>query len=336
VSEHDWEVAATEVGLRLDKFLAHSSRLGSRGRAIWALERGKVFVNDADVAPADAARRLAPGDRVRLWLDRPGSARPHVRRPTTLDGGLRILYEDDAIIVVNKPPGLLSVPLPEKEGAPSVQSALAEHLPPRSKRRPFVVHRIDRDTSGLVLFATRPDAQQQLKNQFRRHEPLRVYLAFVYGTPDPAAGTWRDHLVWDDDRLIQKATHARDPRGRESRSDYRVIESFGATALIEVRLVTGKRNQIRLQARLRGHTLIGEQRYTYGPDELRPIDFPRQALHAHQLTIAHPVSGEPMHFEAPLPDDLKGLWRRLRSVSERSTDPLLTSQKLRQSPKKIS
>ena len=126
-----------------------------------------------------------------------------------LDGGLRILYEDDAIIVVNKPPGLLSVPLPEKEGAPSVQSALAEHLPPRSKRRPFVVHRIDRDTSGLVLFATGPDAQQQLKNQFRRHEPLRVYLAFVYGTPDPAAGTWRDHLVWDNDQLIQKATHAR-------------------------------------------------------------------------------------------------------------------------------
>jgi 23S rRNA pseudouridine1911/1915/1917 synthase len=313
VSRQQWEVTADESGVRLDKFLADDSRLGSRGRAVWALERGKVFVNDADVASADAGRRLVAGDRIGLWLDRPGSARPRARRPAVLEAGLQVVHEDDGIIVVNKPAGMLSVPLPSRANAPSVQSALADYYPPRGKRRPLVVHRIDRDTSGLVLFATRPDVQQQLKDQFRRHEPLRIYLAFVYGTPDPAEGSWRDHLVWDDDDLIQKATHARDPRGRESRSDYRVVESFGAASLIEVRLITGKRNQIRLQARQRGHTLIGEQRYTYGPDTLRPIAFARQALHAHQLTIVHPMSGESLHFEAPLPDDLRALWRRLRS-----------------------
>jgi 23S rRNA pseudouridine1911/1915/1917 synthase len=119
--------------------------------------------------------------------------------------------------------------------------------------------------------------------------------------------------VWDDKALIQKQTHPRDPRAKEATSAYRVIESFRNASLVEVRLHTGKRNQIRLQARLRGHTLIGEKRYVFGPDELRPIDFPRQALHAHRLTFAHPLDGRPMRFEAPMPEDMKALVNRLRS-----------------------
>jgi 23S rRNA pseudouridine1911/1915/1917 synthase len=130
--------------------------------------------------------------------------------------------------------------------------------------------------------------------------------------PSPSAGSWRDHLVWDQDALIQKETHARDPRASEARSDYRLVEAFGDAALIEVRLFTGKRNQIRLQARLRGHTLVGEQRYVYGPEIIRPIDFPRQALHAFRLGVRHPVSGRPLRFEAPLPVDMEELVRGLR------------------------
>ena len=95
-------------------------------------------------------------------------------------------------------------------------------------------------------------------------------------------------------------------------SEYRVLERFSRASLIEVRLRTGKRNQIRLQARLRGHTLVGERRYVYGPDELRGIDFPRQALHAHRLAFLHPSTGEPLSFEAPLPSDLAELVARLR------------------------
>ena len=129
---------------------------------------------------------------------------------------------------------------------------------------------------------------------------------------DPAAGTWRDVLVWDKDSLIQRATHPDDTRGKEAIAHYRVIETFAATSLIEVRLHTGKRNQIRIQARLRGHTLVGEQRYTYGPDEIRPIEFPRQALHAHRLAFQHPVDGRELRFEAPLPEDFAELLKRLR------------------------
>jgi 23S rRNA pseudouridine1911/1915/1917 synthase len=134
----------------------------------------------------------------------------------------------------------------------------------------------------------------------------------VYGRPNPAAGTWRDRLVWDTAALIQKETHLRDPRGKDAISDYRVVESFKNASLVEVRLITGKRNQIRLQARLRGHTLIGEERYVYGPEALRPIQFHRQALHAYRLTFRHPAHGRTVHFEAPLPSDFQALLAQLR------------------------
>ena len=111
--------------------------------------------------------------------------------------------------------------------------------------------------------------------------------------------------------LIQKETSPRDPRGKEAISHYRVLEPLAGASLIEVSLVTGKRNQIRIQARLRGHTLVGEVRYVYGPDQLRPIAFPRQALHAHRLAFRHP-DGRPMSFEVPLPDDMAALVARLR------------------------
>ena len=222
------------------------------------------------------------------------------------------MYEDSALLVLNKPAGLLAVPLDRRGDARSVYDELKRDPATRGRARPFVVHRIDRDTSGLVVFAKHATAQKRLRDQFKRHEPERVYLAVVYGRPSPPSGTWRDTLVWDDTALIQKETHPRDPRGKEAISRYEVIESFDGASLVEVRLVTGKRNQIRIQARLRGHTLVGEQRYVYGPDTLRPIAFPRQALHAYRLAFAHPVDGRPMQFEAPIPADMQELLARLR------------------------
>ena len=180
------------------------------------------------------------------------------------------------------------MPLERKSDAPSVYDQIEERFRPHGKRRPFVVHRIDQDTSGLVVFAKNEPSQRALKAQFKRQEPARVYWAVVYGTPDPPAGTWRDFLVWDEKALIQKETHPRDPRATEAVCAYRVIETFGRASLIEVRLRTGRRNQIRIQARLRGHTLVGEQRYVFGPDTLRPIAFGRHALHAYRLTLLHP------------------------------------------------
>jgi 23S rRNA pseudouridine1911/1915/1917 synthase len=305
-----WTVDQPEAGIRLDKFLADPARLGSRGRAVEALARGKVIVNDADVTSIDAGRRLAFGDRVRLWLDRPGTSSRRLQIAD--DDGLSTVYEDDLLIVLNKPAGLLTVPLGRRSDAPSVYGRIEDRLRSHGRRRPFVVHRIDRDTSGLVIFAKDAATQTALKNQFRRREPERVYWAIVYGRPVPSSGTWRDHLVWDEDASIQKASHPRDPRAKEAISTYKVIESFREASLVEIRLMTGKRNQIRLQARLRGHTLVGEQRYTYGPDHLRSIAFARQALHAHRLAFTHPRTGATLRFEAPLPADMRELLNRLR------------------------
>ena len=303
----EWPVDAADAGVRLDKFLAAPDRLGSRSRAAQALERGKVFVNEAEAALADGARAVRPGDRVRYWEDRPGSSR--VTRDST--GDLSIVFEDASLIVINKPPGLLSVPLERRSQASSVYDQLGDWLR-RQHKRPHVVHRIDRDTSGLVLFAKSAATQSTLKGQFRRREPERVYWAVVYGTPDPPSGEWHDHLVWDERALIQKETHPGDPKAAEASCEYRMLERFATTSLIEVRLHTGKRNQIRIQARLRGHTLVGEQRYTYGPDELRPIAFPRQALHARALGFRHPLDGRALRFEAELPDDMGALLTRLQ------------------------
>ena len=113
--------------------------------------------------------------------------------------------------------------------------------------------------------------------------------------------------MWDTKALIQKETHPSDPAGVDAECNYRVVERFAETSLIEVRLHTGKRNQIRIQARLRGHTLVGEKRYVYGPDTLRPIAFPRQALHAWRVAVVHPVTRERLLLEAPIPPDIDGL-----------------------------
>jgi 23S rRNA pseudouridine1911/1915/1917 synthase len=226
---------------------------------------------------------------------------------------LEVLFEDNHCLVVNKPAGLLSVPLERRSDVPSVYDQIEDHFRSRGKRRAFVVHRIDQDTSGLVVFAKDAETQSRLKAQFKRREPERIYWAVVYGRPSPSQGTWRDHLVWDEKALIQKETHPADPRGKDAISAYRVLERFKETSLVEVRLVTGKRNQIRLQARLRGHTLVGEQRYVYGPDDLRPVNFGRQALHAWRLGFRHPDDDRELRFEAPLPPDMADLIQRLRN-----------------------
>jgi 23S rRNA pseudouridine1911/1915/1917 synthase len=306
----EWHIEEASAGIRLDKFLAGAARLGSRGRAMSALERGKIYLNDVEAGIADAGRRLVAGDVVRGWLDRPGSSRRHPRTGVVDD--LDIVYEDDELVVVNKAAGILTVPLERRPDALSVLGQIENRFRSHGRTRVFPVHRIDQNTSGLVVFAKHASAQRILKEQFKRRDPHRVYWAVVYGTPDPREGTWRDVLVWDEKALIQKETHPRDPRGQEALSRYTVLETFARASLIEVTLHTGRRNQIRIQARLRGHTLVGEDRYVYGPGSLRPIEFGRQALHARRLTIGHPSDGRLLEFEAPLPADFLDLLTRLR------------------------
>ncbi len=289
VSDRQWTVTAGEAGGRLDKFLAAPDRLGSRSKAAAAIDRGKVFVGDREAATADAALALADGDVVRVWMDRPGSGRA-VRARTRREGDLVVVYEDASLLVVDKPPGLLAVPLGRRGQAESLVELVEAHLRSQGKRRPQVVHRIDRDTSGLVLFAKDGASLANLKGQFLRREPERVYQAIVHGhlTPGGRQLARPPGLGWrrPDSARDQRAR----PQGQGGAERYRVMQRLRGASLVEVRLVTGKRNQIRLQAELRGHPLVGEKMYADAPT-LSHIAFPRQALHAWKLAFEHPVTG---------------------------------------------
>lgn len=309
-SKQEWRVAETEAGVRLDKWLAAPERLGSRSRALAAIERGKIFINEIEQGSSDAARKVQAGEVVKLWMDRPGSAQR--RYSERRDSGLHLIYEDQELLVVNKPAGLLTVPLPAQPDEPSLLDRLERHLRSDAKRRPLVVHRIDRDTSGLVVFAKTGDAQRKLKDEFERRRAERVYLAIVYGQPKPASGEWRDSLTWNQNELKQQQALPRDQRAHTAICRYRIVEQYPDAALIEVRLTTGKRNQIRIQAALHGHQLIGEKMYL---SEARPqkfIKFERQALHAFRLKFHHPGDGKEMSFEAPPPEDFEELRRGLQ------------------------
>ena len=201
---------------RLDKFLAAPDRLGSRSKATTAIDRGKIFVNDREAATADAALTLADGDVVRVWMDRPGSGRAVRARtaPGRRPGGrVRRRLAAGRRQAAGPAGGAAGAPRGQAE---SLVELVEAHLRSQGKRRPQVVHRIDRDTSGLVLFAKDGASLAHLKAQFLRREPERVYQAIVHGHLTPEAGSWRDHLVWDGDDLIQRATSARDPRGKEA------------------------------------------------------------------------------------------------------------------------
>ena len=304
----EWTVTATDAGVRLDKWLAAEGRAGSRARALEALARGRVFLDDEEQDARDAGRRLVAGQRVRLWLDRPGSA---ARKGRRREGDLDIVFEDDLLLVVNKPPGLLTVPVATRPDEASVADLVASHWRSHRLRDPLVVHRIDRDTSGLVVFAKDGAAWKALKAQFLRREPERIYRAVVEGLPSPAAGTWRDWLRWSPGTMRTEQAAPRSAHAREAITHYAVDETFTAAALITCRLESGRRHQIRVQAWLHGHPLAGERLYRNEGSE-PPIAFPRQALHAVELSLEHPRSGKTMTWRAEPPADFQNLLKSLR------------------------
>lgn len=312
MAANSWTVNAQETGQRLDKFLAGAERLGSRSKAARAIESGKVFVNENAMSGADAARLMQSGDVVRLWMNRPGSAHRRTYAHTQQQS-LPIVFEDDQLLVINKPAGLLTVRLEAQPGEDSLESRLEKYLRSHGRKRPLTIHRIDRDTTGLVVFAKTESAQQHLRQQFFNRQPQRIYLAIVHGTPEAHAGRWRDLVRWDPQYRVQKLCSPKNSQAHEALCTYRLIEAFTQASLLEIALITGKRNQIRLQAAVRGHQLIGEKIYLSDAPPDNDLGLPRQALHAQQLAFRHPTTGKTLHFEVPLPEDMEKLLRKLRT-----------------------
>ncbi len=224
--------------------------------------------------------------------------------------GYRLVLEDDDLLVVEKDPGVLTVPAPSSPGD-SLVDRLLEMYRSRGFRRPrlWVVHRIDRYTSGLVLFARREAAAARLIDMFRSRLVLREYLAICHGIPRPAAARLESRLVESPRSLKIGVTN--DPRkGRLASCSYVTERALTRAALLRVTLETGVRNQIRVQLAEAGHPLVGD--HTYG--ERSPL-IGRVALHATRLGFSHPSTGRPVGIESRLPEDMALLLKRLRRRS---------------------
>ncbi len=230
---------------------------------------------------------------------------PNTRPRRRSRGPFRIVFEDPHLLVAAKPAGLLTVPIPGKRSR-NLKDLLDRYLTSQ-KRRARAVHRIDRYTSGLVVFAKGYRAWEGLVEQFRAHTPERVYLAVVRGAVEPPEGTLRHRLELTRDGFRQRVVER---GGTPAVTHYRVLERFRGATLLELRLETGLKNQIRVQLRAAGHPLVGDRHYSV--EEAAETRLGRQALHAWRLGFVHPVTGRPVRFEAPVPSDLERLLGRLR------------------------
>lgn len=305
-----WTILEADAGQRLDRVVAAHEEVGSRRRAQAVVESGKVSLDGR--LCTDAARPVQAGQTLSIDWDRPGTGRTHRRgRAAVASAGVRILLEDEWLIAVDKPPGLLtdSASRRQKRNEDSVTDRLGRYLAKQNKRA-LPAHRIDRGTSGVVLFAKDETTWHALREQFHARSPERIYLAVLEGTPDPPEGTWSDWMAWDRASLRQTAAEPDTPGAVLAEAHYRVVRRLRrGLSLVEVRLVSGRRNQIRLHAQLRDHPVVGDRKYA-GPDARHPgrrRGPSRHALHALRLTFDHPRDGHPVAVEAPVPEDMAQL-----------------------------
>jgi 23S rRNA pseudouridine1911/1915/1917 synthase len=232
------------------------------------------------------------------------SGEPH-RRPSRFSRELAILYEDDAVVAVNKPAGLLAVPARGSE-APSALSLLLQDLKPR-RQRALVVHRIDRFASGVLLFAKTMRDRDSLVRQFLAHTPVRQYLAVVRGHLAAKGGTLVHHFRKEG--MHQKVSTERDSKAARAELNYSAERSLRGASLLRVTLLTGLQNQIRVQFAALGHPVVGDRKYS--PEEASERRIARVALHAALLQFIHPRSGEMVSLECAPPSDFQSLLQAL-------------------------
>ena len=315
-------VARTDGGARLDRFLATAVPALSRSRLKTLIETGRVSISGVTItAPAC---RVKPGQDVVLGIPPPSDETPVGQAIP-----LAIAYEDAHLIVVDKPAGLVVHPAPGNPDRTLVNALLAHCGAGLSGiggvRRPGIVHRLDKDTSGLLVAAKSAVAHRGLAAQFAGRRAGRTYRAVVWGAPRPAEGVV-DAAIGRD-RRHRKRMAAR-TGGKPARTLYRVLRRLGDSwSLVECHLETGRTHQIRVHMAARGHPLVGDALYGGGGREARRrrlderlrgalAQCPRQALHAAALAFTHPLTGAALAFRSPLPADMTGLIEAARSEAD--------------------
>lgn len=317
--------------LRVDKFLALRLQKSSRNRIQQAAQAGCIIVNGRSVK---SNYRVKPLDTVQVVMDRPRYDFEIVAEDIPLD----IVYEDDTVLVVNKPAGLVVHP-GHGNYSGTLVNALAWHFRDTpdydvSDPRLGLVHRIDKDTSGLLVVAKTPDAKTHLGRQFFNKTTCREYVAMVWGVPDPPEGRIEGNIGRNErDRLQMAVYPPGDVRGKHAVTHYEVLEALQHVAIVRCVLETGRTHQIRVHMRHIGHTLFNDARY--GGDVplrgLRSASYnafiancfaacPRQALHARTLGFVHPSTGREMFFTSDIPADMSALFDRWRNYVATHSD----------------
>ena len=324
---HRFVVDKGQALLRIDKYLVNCMSNISRNRIQEAADAGTILVNDR---PVKANYRIKPHDVISIVLDYPKSDFSIVAQDIPLD----VVYEDADLMVVNKQPNLVVHPgFGNFDG--TLLNAVAWHLkddPSFDANDPRIglVHRIDKDTSGLILIAKNEDAKAKLALQFFNKTTERTYNALVWGVVKEEEGTIIGALARDprDRMLFTVFPEGENPAAKHAVTHYKVIERFAYVTLVECKLETGRTHQIRVHMKHIGHTLFNDERYgghepLKGTTSAKYKQFvkncfdvcPRQALHAKTLGFVHPTSGDWMQFDSELPDDMINLLDKWRKFS---------------------
>jgi len=288
-------------GVRLDKYVAEKCPQLSRTRAQGLISEGYVTVNGS---PAKASLKLDAGDGVTITIPPPV---PSHLLPEAIP--FNIIYEDDDLLVVDKPAGLTVHPAPGHPGHTLVNAVLSHlsSLPDAGgSLRPGIVHRLDKDTSGVMLVARNSVAQANLSDQFMTHSVVKAYMVLVKGHLTPEHGII-EAPIGRDPRNRKRMAVAAEGRGREARTRYRVVRYIGGYTLLEVTPETGRTHQIRVHLSAIGYPVVGDS--TYG---VKSPHLSRQFLHACRLGFKLPSTGEYVEFESELPADLE---QALREIS---------------------
>jgi len=321
-----FEATKGQMPLRVDKFLMNLVENATRNKIQQAAEAGNIIVNDL---PVKSNYKVKAFDVVRIMLSHP----PFENLILPEDIPLDIVFEDDALLVINKPAGLVVHP-GHGNYTGTLVNALAfhfENLPLNSSERPGLVHRIDKDTSGLLVVAKTEFAMTFLAKQFEEKTSEREYIALVWGNVVEDEGTVTGDIARHAKDRMQIAV-VPDGEGKHAVTHYKVLERFGYVTLVSCKLETGRTHQIRVHMKSIGHTLFNDERYG-GNLILKGTTFtkykqfidncfkvlPRQALHAKTLGFVHPVTKEFMSFDTELPEDIKECIAKWRAYSNSHT-----------------
>jgi len=289
---------------RLDKFLVDALPQQSRSRLQSLVKDGEVHVNGAIVTKT--SHMVCPGDQIQVTIPEPLPS--HLKAE---DIPLDIVYEDDNIVVINKPAGMVVHPAPGHDTGTLVHAVLGglddlEGI--GGELRPGIVHRLDKDTSGLIVVAKNETAHRWLQEQFKLRQVEKVYLALVDGKPPTPVGRIEAAIARDPSHR-KKMAIVSEGRGRPAVTEYRVVKDFAAHSLIEAHPLTGRTHQIRLHLAFLNCPIVGDR--IYGKKN-PTVEIDRHFLHARQLTLVLPGEHEKRTFNAPLPEELEEVLSRIK------------------------